>query len=167
MSQSRGIREQESVVYWANLAGELMIVDTKMKPFIGWMRFEAKTAAEVESFSRRFAKQEFDKFRSLKVEEHLRSKAKREKLRANCLLRLAKGCVSPIDEQITRQTLKSLEIKDNLLYKLLTDEPDLSRGCLMIEKYDAEKVDSISSGKRRGLADDEVNVIASLAEATK
>lgn len=53
-----------------------------------------------------------------------------------------------------------------MLYKLLTDEPDLSRGCLMIEKYEEPKVKSLTASKRRGLADDEVNLIGALAETT-
>lgn len=167
MPSVANIREKESVVYWSNMAGELMLApDTLMKPFRGWMRHEAKTAAEIEAFSRRFARQEFDKFRSMKIEEHLRSKAKREALRANCELRLAKGCISKIDEQITRQTLKSLEIKDQMLYKLLTDEPDLSRGSLMIERYEQPKVEAMTQKKRRGLSDDEVNLVGKLAETT-
>jgi len=167
-SRNAEIREQERVVYWVNMAGEMMIApDSRMKPFIGWNRFECRTKSEIEQFSRRFSKQEFEKFRSMKVEEHLRSKAKRDTLRANCELRLAKGCISAADEYVTRQTLKSLDAKDQMLYDLLAKEPDLSRGSLMIERYDHEKVVSISSGKRRGLADEDVSVVARLAEETK
>ena len=163
----RNAQISQAVVYWVNVTGELMLApDSLMKPFQGWQKQEAKTSGEIEAFSRRFAAQEFNKFRGMKIEEHLRSKAKREELRANCMLRLARGCISSVDEQITRQTLKSLEIKDQMLYKLLTDEPDLSRGCLMIEKYEEPKVKSLTASKRRGLADDEVNLIGALAETT-
>jgi hypothetical protein len=161
------IGEQEVVVYWRNLEGDIMLApDTRMKPFRGWFRFECKTAAEIESFSRIFAAQEHNKFKKLKIEEHLRSMAQREKLKANCRLRLAKGCISPTDELATRLTLESLEKKDERLYRFLTEQPDLSRGCLMIEKYDSAKVASFTQSKQRGLRDDEVNVIAKLAETT-
>ena len=68
---------------------------------------------------------------------------------------------------LTRKTLESLKAKDDLLYKFLATEPDLSKGCLMIEKYEEGKIRQISSGKNRGLRDEEVSLISSLSEATK
>ena len=165
---SRGqIREQEAVVYWVDMGGTLMLApDTRIKPFPGWYRVECRTAAEIENFSRRLAAQEFAKFRSLKVEEHLRYKSKRDQLKDNCRLRLAKGCISQADEYATRMTLKNLELKDELLYKLLASEPDLSRASLEIEKYDAETI-AANTSKRRGLADDEVNPVNAMLEGVR
>ena len=166
MSTSKGqIGEKDAVVYWIDMGGTLMLApDTKMKPFPGWTRVECRTTSEIENFSRRLAKQEWEKFRSMKVEEHIRYKNHREKLRSNCLLRLAKGCISASDEYATRMTLRNLDAKDEALYKLLATEPDLSRGSLEIEKYDAETIKSRRNGKREGLNDEEINLVHQLVE---
>jgi|SRR6185369_210967 len=162
------IRDSESVVYWCNMAGEIMLAPaTNMPPFQGWMRFEAKTVSEIEQISRRLARQEFERYRSQRVEEHLRSLARRERLRDNCKLRLAKGCISPADEAATRRTLESLDAKDKLLYQLIATEPDLSRASLVIERKEAPIGAAAWQGKRRGLADSEVGMMAQLAMETK
>lgn len=162
------IREKERTVFWRHLSGELMMApDTRMKPFLNWTRIECQTAKETEFYSRKLAQQEFEKFRSLKVEEHLRYKEKREKIAANCRLRLAKGCISAADEFATRNTLRNLELKDELLYKLLSTEPDLSRASLQIERYDAETIRARSNGKRQGLADGEINTVAKMIEGMR
>lgn len=162
------ISSSEATVFWRHLSGDLMLApDTKMKPFDGWYRIECHTVQETEHYSRLLAKQEFEKFRSMKVADHLRYKEKREQIRANCLLRLAKGCISAADEQATRMTLKNVELKDELLYKLIATEPDLSRASLEIEKYDFETIKARGQGKRAGLADHEVNIAAKLAEGVR
>jgi hypothetical protein len=138
-----------------------------MKPFVGWHRVECRTVAEIENFSRRMAAQEFACFRALKVEEHLRYRDKREQIKSNCRLRLAKGCISVADEQATRMTLRNLELKDELLYKMLASEPDLSRASLEIEKFDATAIRTRSAGKRRGLADSEVDSVAKMVEGVR
>jgi len=168
MTAKGQIRESEVVCYWVDAAGELMLApDTKMKPFVGWHRVECKTTSEIENFSRRMAKQEWNKFRSMKVEEHLRYKSHREKLRSNCLLRLAKGCISAADEFATKMTLKNLDAKDEALYKLLASEPDLSRASLEIEKYDAETIKARANGKRMGLRDEDLNPVHRLIEGVR
>jgi hypothetical protein len=169
MSTARGqIREQEATVYWVDAAGQLMLApDTRVKPFAGWHRVECRTPAEIENFSRRMAKQQFENFRSMKVEEHLRYRDKRQEIIANCKLRLAKGCISQADEYATRQTLRNMELKDELLYKLLASEPDLSRASLEIEKYDAPTIKARSEGKHQGLRDEEVNTVAQLIEGVR
>lgn len=159
------IRSSEATVFWINISGEVMIApDSRMHPFRGWTRVECQSAKETEFYSRKLARQEFEKFRSLKVEEHLRYKARRDQIKDNCRLRLAKGCISAADEFATRNTLKNLELKDELLYKLLASEPDLSRASLEIEKYDLPTIRSASSGKRRGLADGEINTVNAMIE---
>lgn len=161
------IRDSEAVVYWVDMGGMLMLApDTRMKPFIGWHRVECKTPSEIANFSRRLAAQEFARFRSLKVEEHLRYKEKRNQIKSNCRLRLAKGCISEADEFATRMTLKSVELKDELLYKLLASEPDLSRASLEIEKYDAQTIKA-KGQKRRGLADEEINPVNEMLEGVR
>jgi hypothetical protein len=150
------------------MAGDLMLApDTRMKPFAGWTRVECRTTSEIENFSRRMARQEFEKFRGMKVEEHLRYREQREKIKANCKLRLAKGCISEADEYATRMTLRNVELKDELLYKLLASEPDLSRASLEIEKYDAQTIRARSGGKRQGLADEEVNTVGKMLEGVR
>jgi len=158
---------ESGTVYWQHPSGEVMLApDTRMKPFKGWQRVECKTTGEVERFSRRMAIQEFQKFRSMRVEEHLRSRDKREQLKANCRLRLAQGCISTEDERLTRQTLASLERKDEAFYKMLVDEPDLTRASLVIERKEEAIGLAQFSGKRKGLADTELNSMAKLAEQT-
>lgn len=162
------IRDAEAVVYWVDVGGTLMLApDVKMAPFPGWRRVECKTTSEIENFSRRMAKQEWQKFRSMKVEEHIRYREHRERLRTNCLLRLAKGCISAADEFATKMTLKNLNAKDEALYKLLSSEPDLSRASLEIEKFDAETIRQRRNGKRPGLKDEDVNAVAQLIEGVR
>lgn len=166
-SRNAQISDKEAVCYWVAPSGELMLApDTRMKPFRGWRRYECKTVAEIEQFSRCMAKQQYDKFKNMKVEEHLRSQRRRDEIKANCRLRLASGCISAEDERLTRQTLQSLQRKDHLLYRLITDQPDLTRGSLVIEQFEESTIRQLSTGKRRGLADDEVNAVSQLAEAT-
>jgi|SRR5208337_2142972 len=154
-------------VYWEhNLSGQLMVApDSRMKPFPGWRRVQCETISEVEQFSRRMAAQEYAKFRNMKVEEHMRSASARERLRSNCKLRLAQGCISAEDERLTRQTLASLDDKDRLLYRIIADEPDLTRASLIIEQQE-ESTSAVSClNKKRGLQDNEVNQIGKLVEA--
>ena len=169
MTTARGqIGEKEAVVYWVDATGQLMLApDINMRPFRGWHRVECRTVSEIENFSRRMARQEWERFRSMKVEEHLRYRDKRQEIISNCKLRLAKGCISAADEFATRNTLRNLELKDELLYKLLATEPDLSRASLEIEKFDAETIRHRGNGKRAGLADHEINPIHQLTEGVR
>lgn len=162
------ISTEQCVVYWEYPPSkELMLApDTRMKPFRGWMRVECKTISEIEQFSRRMAAQEYKKMRSQNVESHMRSQKYREQLKANCKLRLASGCISPEDEAMTRRTLQNLERKDEAFYKMIVSEPDLSRSSLVIERQEDVIGNAKYSQKRRGLADDEVNLVGKLAEQT-
>ena len=70
MQSAKGlISEKEQTVFWVERhTGQIMLApDTKLQPFRGWERVACATVAETESMSRRLAKQEFEKFRSLKV----------------------------------------------------------------------------------------------------
>ena len=160
------ISSTQATVYWQHPSGELMVApDCRMEPFRGWMRIECKTVAETEQFSRRMAAQEYQKFKVMKVEEHMRSQAFRDRMKANCKLRLAAGCISPEDEAMTRRTLQNLERKDETFYRMLP-EPDLSRASLVIERQEDVIGNAQYSRKRRGLADDELNHAGKLAEST-
>lgn len=163
------IRSSERTVFFVDrYSGDIMVApDTKMKPFDGWTRVECSTVAETEAMSRRMAMQEFAKMRSMRVEEHLRTKARRDSIIANCRLRLAKGCVSEADEAANRLIISRLERADERLYKLLGSEPDLSRAHLAIEAYDAETIRANANGKYRGLKDDDVNIIGALTEGVR
>jgi hypothetical protein len=165
---SRGqISEKEMTVFWLHISGDLMMApDTRLRAWPNWTRIECRTAKETEFYSRKMAAQEFARFRSMKVEEHLRYKEKRDQIAANCRLRLAKGCISEADEFATRMTLKNVELKDELLYKLLSSEPDLSRAALEIEKYDAQTIKR-KGQKRRGLSDEEVNPVNELLQGVR
>jgi hypothetical protein len=169
MNTAKGqIREKEMTVYWVRANGEMMLAPaTNMPPFFGWRRVECKTVSETEQFSRRFAHQEWTKFRDMKVEEHIKAQKRLNEIEANCKLRLAQGCISAADEEATRRTLRGIDRKRTTLYNLITNEPDLSRSALTIEKYDQGKIIQMSGGKRRGLAGDEVNEIAQLIEGAR
>lgn len=169
MATAKGqIAEKEMVVYWANSRGDLMMApDTRMVPFLGWRRVECKTVSEIEQFSRRFARQEFEKFKSMKIEEHVKAQKRLNEIETNCKLRLAKGCISATDEAITRRTLQGIDRKRSRLYEMIANEPDLSRSCLTIEKFEAGKIAQMSEGKKRGLADDEVDGMAKLIEGVR
>jgi hypothetical protein len=161
------ISDSQCVVYWQHPSGELMLApDTRIKPFIGWRRIECKTVADIEQFSRRMASQEYKKMRSMRVEDHMRSQSYRDRLKANCRLRLASGCISQEDELMTRRTLQNLERKDELFFKMLADEPDLSRASLVIERQEEVIGMAKYARKRRGLSDEEVNPVSKLAEVT-
>ncbi len=166
--QSKGtISDSQATVWWVNgVSGEIMLApDSRMPPFRGWRAIQTKTVAETEQMSRRMAKQQYDKMRSLRVDEHLRHQKKRDQIKANCRLRLASGCISQEDERLTRMTLASLERKDQLFYQLIANEPDLTRTSLVIEQKEAPIGNAAFAGKRRGLADMEVNEMAQLAES--
>ena len=162
----RNAQLSNGTVFWRHWLGELMVApDSRMKPFPGWNRIECKTVAEVEQYSRQMAHQEFRKMRDLTVDAHLKGQKRRDQIKANCKLRLASGCISAEDERLTRQTLQSLERKDNLLYKIITDEPDLSRCSLVIEQKEESTSPLAGLEKRRGLADHEVNQVGKLVGA--
>lgn len=161
------ISSTQATVYWQHPNGELMVApDSRMKPFRGWMRIECKTIGEIEQFSRRMAAQEYNKFKGMKVEEHMRFQAFRDRMKANCKLRLAAGCISAEDEAMTRRTLQNLERKDEAFYRMLTNEPDLSRASLVIERHEESTIKTFGSKKLRGLADDELSHAGQLAEST-
>ncbi len=167
MTAKGTISDQQAVVYWTHPSGELMVApDTRMAPFRGWRRVECKTVSEIEQFSRRMAAQQFNRMRQTQAEEHLRNKPKLERIKANCRLRLAKGCISPEDERLTRRTLANMEKREEMFYRLLFAEPDLSKAHLTIEAEEAKTGMAEFSGKRRGLADHEVLPMARLAETT-
>lgn len=162
------IAEKERTVFWRHLSGDLMVApDTQVQPFPNWHRIECRTVQETEFYSRKLAAQEFAKFRSMKVEEHLRYKKERDQRITSCKLRLQKGCISQADEALTRKTLRSFELKDELLYKLLSTEPDLSRASLEIEKFDAQTIKQRRNGKRPGLKDEDVNPVHQLIEGVR
>jgi hypothetical protein len=140
----------------------MMAPDTKMSPFRGWRRVECKTVKEIEQFSRRMAAQQFNRMRQTQSEEHLRNRKKMERIKANCRLRLAKGCISPEDERLTRRTLQNMERREEMFYT----EPDLTKAHLTIEAEESKTGLAEFSGKRRGLADSEINAMAALAGTT-
>ncbi len=156
------ISSDQCTVYWENPSGEVMLAPhTRMRPFPGWRRVECHTLAETEQFSRRMAAQEYQKFKTLKVEEHLRSQKRRDELKANCRLRLASGCISPEDERMTRETLRSLERKDEAMYALIADQSKFNQTCLAIEKSEQN---TAYQGRKKELSDADLNQINRIAE---
>lgn len=162
----RNAQIANGTVFWQHWTGKLMVApDSRMNPLKGWNRIECKTTSEVESYSRQMARQEYQKFKSLKVEEHLRGQKRREELKANCRLRLAKGCISAEDERLTRETLRSLERKDDLLYQIIREEPDYACAHLLVEETEESTSPSAILNKKRGLQDEDINFIGKLSES--
>ena len=117
MSTAKGqIGQKDATVFWMNF--QMLAPDTKMPAPLNWLRIECRTVQETEFYSRKLAMQEFEKYRSMKVEEHIRYKAKRDQMRTACTLRLAQGCISEADEIRCRHYPALVRIKkDELLYK--------------------------------------------------
>lgn len=160
------ISDSQATAWFVHPSGEVMLApDSRMPAFRGWRRVLTKTVAETEQMSRRMARQQYDRMRSLRIDEHLRHQKRRDQIKANCRIRLAAGCISQEDERLTRMTLASLQRKDELFYQLIANEPDLSRTSLVIEQQEAPIGNAAFSGKKRGLADMEVNEMAQLAES--
>lgn len=161
------ISDQQATVFWVSSTGEIMVApDSRMKPFKHWRAIVCKTTSETEQMSRRMAQQQFNRMKQTQAEEHMRLRPKMEKIKANCRLRLAKGCISTTDEALTRRTLANMERREEMFYKLLFTEPDLTKAHLVIEEKESAIGMAEFSGKRRGLADDEVLQMAKLAEST-
>lgn len=73
----------------------------------------------------------------MKIEEHIRAVPEWDRRIVNCRMRLAKGCISDMDEAMTRSTLASFERKKELLMSLMMGQGSLLEGCLEIEKHSA------------------------------
>lgn len=172
MTGTGAISDSQATAWWIhrNAIGDvddIMIApDSRMKPFRGYERVLTRTVAETEQMSRRMARQQYNRMRSLRVDEHLRHQKRREQIKTNCRLRLASGCISAEDERLTRMTLASLERKDELFYNLIANEPDLTRTSLVIEQKESPTGMAQFSGKKRGLADSEINAMVQLAGET-
>lgn len=162
------IREASRTIFWENhRTGEVMLAPaTNVRPFRGWVRKECQTVAETEQFSRRLARLEFNKYKMMRVEEHLRSAERRRQLIANCRLRLASGCISAADEEATRRILKNQLKKEELFYQFLAEKPDYARGHLAIEAMDDSAIRQKADGKRRGVDMGEMDSVSKLLEAT-
>lgn len=125
----------EPVHFWLRSDGELMLSPhTSMKPWPGYRLIEATNVREIEKWSKRMREQEEIKLRKMKIEEHLRALPEWERRIANCRLRLAQGCISTLDEAMTKHSLASFERKKDMLMNLMTGQGSLLEGCLEIEK---------------------------------
>jgi len=125
----------EPVVFWARSDGDLMLAPhTDMPCLPGYQRIECTTPSAIEKMSRKMAAIEENKMRGLKVEEQLRALPKWEQIVTNCKLRLAKGCVSKMDEAMTQSTLERVEKKIALFRTLLVGDLMLTEGALEIER---------------------------------
>jgi hypothetical protein len=108
---------------------------TKMKPLPGFERIELTTVWEIEAFSRKFAKQETDKIKNMKAEEHLRNQKRRNEIRTACRLRIAQA-FSEADVLMNKKILASLERQDNALMRAISEDSTMITGCLEIEKHE-------------------------------
>jgi hypothetical protein len=125
----------EPVHFWLRLDGEIMLSPhTSMAPWPGYRLIECTNIREIERWSKRMRDQEEIKLRKMKIEEHVRALPEWERRISNCRLRLAKGCISTMDEAMTKHTLASFERKKAMLMSLMTGQGSLLEGCLEIEK---------------------------------
>jgi hypothetical protein len=118
--------------------GEIMLAPhTDLKPFPYYERVETKTVREIEKMSKKMATQEEAKIRGMKIEEHLRSVERWNDIERRCLARLEKGCVSQVDEAMTRNTLASVLRKRDLFEKLIHSSESMVDGALWIERNES------------------------------
>lgn len=128
----------EPVHFWLRSDGEIMLSPhTSMKPWPGYQLIEATNVREIEKWSKKMRDQEEIKLRKMKIEESVRALPEWERRITNCRLRLAKGCISTLDEAMTKHSLASFERKKDLLVSLMTGQGSLLEGCLEIEKAPA------------------------------
>lgn len=133
--RARGMTE--TVAFWLRSDGELMLSPhTSMQPWPGYRLIEATNVREIEKWSKKMRDQEEIKLRKMKIEEHVRALPEWERRIASCRMRLAKGCISSMDEAMTKHSLASFERKKDLLMSLMTGQGSLLEGCLEIEKAD-------------------------------
>ena len=147
------------------LSGEIMLgPDSRMPPFRGWRAIQTKTVAETEQMSRRMAKQQYDRMRSL--QSMSTSPPEDAATRSRQIADFAwlpdasrrKTNFDTHDAGVPRA-------QGQLFYQLIANEPDLTRTSLVIEQKEAPIGNAAFAGKRRGLADMEVNEMAQLAES--
>lgn len=131
----------EPVVYWVRADGEIMLAPhTGMKPFRGWVRFEASTVKEIEIISRRMREQEELKIRGMNIQSHLRHMQKWDEQEARIRLHRASGYRSQNDQIACERVLKNINRRRDTLNRLLFSAPgEFLTGSFEIEKHE-EKV---------------------------
>ncbi len=128
----------EPVVFWERLDGDIMLAPhTQMPCLPGYTKVICDTPREIEKWSRKVAKLEESKLRKMKIEEHVRALPEFDYRIKRCMARLEAGCVSQMDEAMTRHTLNSFLQKKEMLLKLITGQGSVLDGALEIERKEA------------------------------
>lgn len=99
-----------------------------------WRRCEAVGAREIEKISLIISRQEFERKKRMKVEQHLRERFDLEQLQVRCKLRLAQS-FSKEDVEVNAHILKRARMSEDALYLVIASEfnPSLRTTALAIE----------------------------------
>lgn len=131
-SNSSSAVSDRTVVYWASPKGELMLApDTRITEgqmsrfpeFKGWRRCEATGPKEIEKVALILARQEFERKKLMKVEQHLRENDWLKQLQVRCKLRRAQG-YSQNDVKYNEKIMKRAEQSERRLLNAIASEFD-------------------------------------------
>lgn len=142
----------EPVHFWLRVDGEIMLSPhTSMQPWPGYRLVECTNVRDIEKWSKKMRDQEEIKLRKMKIEEHLRALPEWEMRIARCERRLAEGCISSMDEAMTRHSLSSFQRKKEMLMSLMTGQGSLLEGSLEIERKEQPIGMAAFAGKKMEL----------------
>lgn len=120
------------VIYFASPKGELMLApDSRITQaqierwpeFKGWKRCEATGSKEIEKVAVILARQEFERKKLMKIEQHIRESEWLKQLQVRCKLRRAQG-YSKNDVAYNEKILKRAERSERVLYDAIAAEFD-------------------------------------------
>lgn len=97
-----------------------------------WRRCEAVGSREIEKLSLILARQEFERKRAMKVEQHLREKFFLDQMKVRCRLRMAQG-YSKNDAEMNKKILQRAERQENQMYAAIVSEFDPSARTTALE----------------------------------
>lgn len=86
-----------------------------------WRRCEATGVREIERLSIILSRQEFERKKQMKVEQHLREKFELDQLKVRCKLRMAQG-YSRDDEELNSRILQRANRAEEGLYRVIASE---------------------------------------------
>lgn len=128
---SASATSDRTVVYLCSPKGEIelapdgRLTQTQLDKigYKSWRRCEATGVREIERLSIILARQEFERKKKMKVEQHMREKFELDQLKVRCQLRIAQG-YSKNDEELNSRILKRANQAEENLYKVIASEFD-------------------------------------------
>ena len=124
------------VVYWTSPKGEIQIapdsrisqyqLDNYFPEYRGWKRCEANGAKEIEKIALIVSRQEFERKKKMKVEQHLREWESLEFLETSAKLNIAKR-YSPRDIEVNKKNLQRTEKRKQKVLDAICAEFDPTR----------------------------------------